>query len=785
MEDRPGAGKSAGEWSELKDSKGYGSYDSWALVDPLPDPTEAAVPEQTLSAFLRVFARLLPSDGPGCADATYKETVRRLRGNPAVRYDRTEALRLRELLAQERDGERIVLGEDDTAVLMLKRPDIQTLESDGLIRVLHVGPAVALAERDNGTAAAMRTSDSESDAADALEATDETDASAPKVLVGVVEDAVPFLNGRFRRADGGTRFEKIWLQSRRHVDPAPLQGAEAVADDSLEDGLTADETAALAERRHDQELGILLGRRQVDRLLKGSGTRQLDEAAVYAGVNNRLLRTGERRSTAFTISHGAQVIDLACGDAPGEMDDARILAVQLPPHSVLDTSGRQLDPYIIQAVRWLLRQGAAANRRHGQKIPLVINLSFGVLAGPKDGTGFVERWLKREVARYRRRTGGAPIRIVLAYGNSYRMRQVAFAKLEKDGELTLDWRIPPDDRTDSFLELRTDSGAAVEVALTPPGGSPGFIALPEAIPAKMSPRRGKHREWRIGGKPVAAMLRPAPEEAGPEERDAKDGMPIPANDTGHSAEPEPLVPEKIMALLAVRPTEPFDGGPAAPVGPWKVTIRNEGPNTAEVALQIQRDDTPDGYRDSGRQSYFDHPDVGAWDPELFDYSHPGDSPITREGTHSSYASVIEESASVYAVGAARRVVGIDDPSYRHTMHKPSLYTSSGTRHGMLSQSHGPTLSAFGDDGFFLRGVRATGSISGSSGRLSGTSSSAPQITRALVSLALWDGDGLPDLVAPADREEEIDRLRSMSVNFPQDQETRARLGTALIDPALR
>lgn len=754
MDDPVGAAEWAGEWSELKDSTGYSSYDSWALLDPLPDPTLKPVPGQSLQPFLRVFAELLPTDGPGCADATYAETIKRLQENPGVRYDATEASRMKQLLAQERSGPTIVPGEDDTVVLMLQRADIASLERDELIRVLHIGPAVALADR---MAAGSHTAEEDGNVA----ALTKPDDRRPLVLVGIVEDTVPFLNARFRTQDGGTRFERIWLQSRRQILPTPRD----CDDERLG-------TAGLTKKgRHDPELGLQLTQQHVDAILKEGEQRPLDEALVYSEVNDRLLRPGERRSTSFNVSHGAQVIDLACGATPGEMDEARILAVQLPPHSVLDTSGRQLDPYVIQAVRWLTRQGELARQRYGKSVPLIINLSLGILAGPKDGTGFIESWLKREVARYRRRNKGAAIRIVLAYGNSYRMRQVAHGKLAEGEELTLDWRLPPDDRTDSFLEVRADAGASVEVLLQPPGGDMGVLTLPEELPAKGPGPHGRHREWRLGGKLIAAMLGPGPETPAPKK-------PAPAKN----------VPDKIMALLAVRPTTPFDGGPAAPVGAWTVKLRNKSAQPAEVALQIQRDDTPDGYRESGRQSYFDHPDVGAWDVETFDYTAPGKSPITRQGTHSSYASVIEESASTYAVGAARRVVSTDDPSYREAEHQPSRYTSAGTKIGFLSQSHGPTLSAFGDDGFFLPGVRASGPLSGSSGRLSGTSAAAPQIARALVHLALSGNGGspagLPDLVAPADREAEVERLRGVGVNFPQDSDTRARLGAALIDPEL-
>ncbi|BBU58596.1 hypothetical protein KU6B_48610 [Mameliella alba] len=72
-------------------------------------------------------------------------------------------------------------------------------------------------------------------------------------------------------------------------------------------------------------------------------------------------------------------------------------------------------------LRWILRQAA----RVDATAPVIVNVSLGVLAGPKDGTHFVEHQMAREAQTWEEVTG-QPVRLVWAFGNSYRSSQVAW-----------------------------------------------------------------------------------------------------------------------------------------------------------------------------------------------------------------------------------------------------------------------------------------------------------------------------------------------------------------------
>lgn len=553
--------------------------------------------------------------------------------------------------------------------------------------------------------------------------------AAVAVIVGIVDDAVPFLNARFRDGSGRTRFQAVWFPA----DPDPA--------DPGPDGAAPDDSGADAGDRR------VLRAPEIDRMIADG-----DEAAAYRSLNARLYRTSERRATNLARPHGAMVADLACGAEPGDIDDVRILGVQLPPRAIGQSSGRQLEPFVTEALRWIVDEAIAVAEAAGCRPPLVVNLSLGALAGPKDGTGFVERCLADEAARYRAATGGAPVRIVLSYGNSRRSRQVALATIAPGGTLQIDWRIKPDDRTPSFVELRSWAGSELRLALAPPGGAPAGWAVPGV---------GRHRQWPESGRPVAAVYRN-------EDERTPDG-------------------ERISVLLATRPTAPQDGGPAAPAGAWRIEIENPGGMPAMVALQIQRDDTPSGYRSAGRQSYFDHSGIGEWEAETRGWTHPGASPVTRAGTHSSFAAVATANAHVYAVGAADGLVDAWAPGIPAVPAvRPARYTAAGTTATLLSRSEQPTLAAFGDLGSVRRGVPCAAVLSGSTARLSGTSSSAPAVTRALVELARAPGAGLRDLAADdlAGRDAEVAALLAPPriADGPAGPPEPSRLGAGVLQP---
>ncbi len=731
------------KWAPAQRSKGYGAYDSWNRI-----AADRRSPDREPSAgnarFLRVFARLTP-ENTGIAGQTahrLRDIITILKQHDGVRFDTTEARNL-ERLWQRAKTSGDSQGWDRRVVLMMKRPILDKLARQGLFDVLHVGTPLAIPKKRPNKKKKQR-----------LDGDEQTTAASgsppPRVLVGIVDDAIPFLHRRYQTVAGTSRFRRVWLQGTQVVD----FDAEELADgiDRIDDAVFEDDQPK--GHRYDPHVGRILSREAINRKIKqvlaaekavpqGTASLLRTESQVYKGLANKVSTPGERRRSPLTWSHGAQVTDLACGAEPGEMDDIKILGVQLPPHAVRDTSGRELSAYAIQATRWIIDQAIAINKASGHKVPLVINLSLGVLAGPKDGSGFVEDWLEQEIKRFIEVSDNAPIRIVLAYGNAYRNRQIAVQEIEPNETAELEWRLQPDDRTDSFIEIRAKRAEGLEWSLQPAGRKPKFAALPRA---------GQHRELDLGRGTVAAVLRDGQEQSA-----------------------------STSLLIAMRPTASLEGGPLAPQGAWCLALKNSGKKKLVVTLQIQRDDTPRGYRESGRQSFFDHEAVGSLDAELKDYVGLGDSPITTEGTHSSYAGLASENPCVYSVGAARSSVSwalLDQ--HRGVEHPPAYYSSAGTTRKTLSKSVGPDLSAFADEGNFLTGIQAKGLLTGSSARLSGTSAAAPQVTRSLAlldKLEAFSGSGSGSAAA---RSAELKAL--LGQQPPTREEWKARLGAGILVP---
>jgi hypothetical protein len=494
-------------------------------------------------------------------------------------------------------------------------------------------------------------------------------------IVAVIDDGIGFLNARFCVADPATRnglpfrtrFHAVWLQSLR-ATPTAL--------------------GALAT-------GRILTRGVIDAMLS-QGPR-LEESATYRALNQALLHPSAPRLSERGTSHGTHVLDLAAGAWPEDAADPvrnwPLLAVQLPPEAVDDTAGTLLEPLLVQGVRWCLRQAEAISNT----APVVINISYATFAGPKDGTKSVEAQMARAVAKWRARTG-REARIVLAFGNARLTRQAARMVLVPGATQGIRWQLPPDDHTASYLELRPDAPAdmgRLTLALTPPRGTAqviGPIPAESWVPVLGSAGNELGRFYHIGPRVTAP------------------GTVSPAH-----------------GLLAMAPTEAKGSRPRATHGGWGIAVSVTGAAAVPLRLEVQRDDTPMGYRLNGRQSYLDHPLAEGWDAESRDYGAPDSGcPITRAGTHSSF--VTSPHPAMISVAAARDDTG-----------GPSRYSAEGAAWTVT----GPDLSALADRSpGGAPGLVAAGTFSGSGRSLDGSSAAAARVTRALA-LHLAAGPSAP------------------------------------------
>ncbi len=494
-------------------------------------------------------------------------------------------------------------------------------------------------------------------------------------IVGVIDDGVGFLNLRFRRRGDPrrTRFHAVWFQAFRTVTVPPF-GSFYVQN------------------------GQVLWWSEIDALI----AQGIEDWRAYQRIERALIEPGAHRSLEYAYSHGTHVADVAAGADPMAGDpvsDWPLLGVQLPPEAVDDTAGTYLEPMIVQGVRWILFR---AERMHPES-PVVINISFATFAGPKNGTKPIEHRVAEALRRWEQRTGRCA-RAVYAFGNARRNRQEARIAPCPDGALAFDWRLMPNGFAPSYLELRPDDPA-------------DMARLSSAVS--------------VAGLPEVA-LGPIPPFAW---RDVLDGQGRVAARFYH-VPPLPTAPGVMRPpyyLLAAAPTEPQPGLPVAPAGRWALAFGATDGGPIPMRVEVQRGDTPRGYRLDGRQSYLDHPDAHAWDHETKDYRGLGAGcPISRQATHSSFVTARSRRTLCVAgsVGAGLA---------------PARYSAEGAPWTRPE----PSLAALSDDGYGAVGILAAGTFSGGTQVLSGTSAAAPQITRALAAHYAANG-AVPADALPAD-----------------------------------
>jgi hypothetical protein len=336
--------------------------------------------------------------------------------------------------------------------------------------------------------------------------------------------------------------------------------------------------------------------------------------------------------------------------------------------------------YVLQAARQIMLWAD----RISPRLPLVINFSYGIQAGPKNGTHQIERALSQLIDSRNRR--GAPTCLVLPAGNSYRARATAKMELERDTSDSLGWIMLPDDGTPNHLEIWLDGDAvgqqlsSIEANLTPPVG--------EAA-AMRGLGDGDMRTLEVDNRPIAGVY--------------------------YNVVQSPGTPARGRIHIAVSATASrSEGAHPAPAGRWRLTIANTSQSRVTAHLYIQRDDTPMGYTQRGRQSYFDHGEAYGRIPSGGNYRRlkvEAGCPITSEDTLSAIATGVGS----IVVGAADALDGL----------LPADYTSSGP----AMSRDGPDCSAVVDHGSAHWGALAAGTYSGSVVALRGTSVAAPQLVR--------------------------------------------------------
>jgi hypothetical protein len=485
-------------------------------------------------------------------------------------------------------------------------------------------------------------------------------APSTTVVMGVIDDGIAFAHEQFRKIVNGafeSRVEHWWLQDgpfNPPYYPFTLPPAQTVP------------------------YGCELDRSQINNVLQRcTFGGAVDDDLFYRTVRLIDFQTAGHKSAAWRIAHGTHVMDLACGfDPVAAPADRPIIAVQLPIRVTADTSGASLFTFVVEGMLYILDR--ASTIPGAANAPVVINLSYGRFEGPHDGTADIELAIEALVAI----TGGR-LHVTLPAGNSYLSRthaQVEFHRPHEPPERKeLRWRVLPDDRTPSFMEIwlpPRDAGAPanrLDVTIISPTGERHTITETSG-PAT----------W---GNPVYAEAR-------------------------HFVSP---ATGRTMFRISAAATADLDTtAPLAPAGTWRIRLRNRGLTDSTVHAWIQRDDSLYGFPLRGRQSFFDDPayvrfDNAGRDKETDDPA----SPVRRESTLNGIAT-----------GAAPVVVG----GYLRKETVPVKYSSAGAH---VPPPRWPTAMLVSEDSRVHSGVLAAGSHSGSVVGLGGTSVAAPQYARLL------------------------------------------------------
>lgn len=478
-------------------------------------------------------------------------------------------------------------------------------------------------------------------------------------IVAVIDDGLAFAHQRFRNAAGGTRFKYFWNQDdSTGINPPPGFG-----------------------------WGRELRQGEIDTLLT---------ACTHSGIvdEEELYRLAGQTLASRRAKHGTHVMDLACGMDPQQVtpQSPYLIGVQLPRWVTTETSGAWLTPAVLDALNYILqRADEIAALENTAPLPVVVNLSYGTIAGPHDGTALLEEAIDQLIA-----SRATPLRVVLPAGNHYLARCHARFDMPAAKPLLhpverLQWRVQPDDQSASFVEiwLPHSQGAQplpqVEVRVTLPDGT-------------MSPWIGPGADW---------------------------SWPSAVNVRFYMIYVDPFpLGSRPRILLAMAPTVELSATPqTAPSGTWLIEVKNNG-RAIKVDAWVQRGDTPPGYRLHGRQSRFDDARYVRFDragrPEENDV---GGSHILRHGSINALATGHE----AIVVGGFRRS---DYHATRYSGAGPIVYPA-----GIVGPwRDGPDATAVSDDSVALHGVLAAGTRTGSVCAMNGTSVAAPQVTRLIAGL---------------------------------------------------
>lgn len=491
-----------------------------------------------------------------------------------------------------------------------------------------------------------------------------------QVIHVVIDDTILPIHHHTRLVNGKTRYAAIW-----HQDGVYKEGQSS-------------------------PFGRVWYRDEIDKIL------QQNPATIRREFGHDVSRRTGMPTGAIAMSHGSAVVDLFAGYSPredlfaqtGVGDEKRpIIGVQLPAQVFWDSSGLALGFFISTALDFVV--SVAAGMGGGEK-PMVINLSYGMTAGPHDGSSFIERIIDRQLQDRRAK---AATEMVLPVGNDHLARR----SWRQEKNATLAFEIPPGRSRPIIIETWFDwptefigSGKKIVVSLAGPDGSKLELRRPPQDTSKGPPEEmliGTYRD--VLNTDGISIGRIAFE--------------------NNPAEATMTVRHRLSLMLA--PTHhPYPGCPVTRPGLWRLEITPQEQPGDGLIFQawIQRDDDPVGFPATTPGVRFRYPDRETEiEQRRFTASAKvtGKSTIVATGWRLSDGRIAPYSASYDPA---------ENPTRRDAARPQYVFAA-------------PSESSVA-----LPGLRAAGNISGRGGALGGTSVAAPVLARQLADmLAAKSGTG--------------------------------------------
>jgi hypothetical protein len=473
--------------------------------------------------------------------------------------------------------------------------------------------------------------------------------AARQIYLGIVDDGFPFAHPNLVRHDGAGRptpmLTSIWDQTERAIrtpfwSPADIGLGQLLTDSAM----------CKAFNQFPRHSGV-------------------DETAVYAATQYKNKQPSVPHGSGVTHLLAGRNVDLPDGSRrdSNSKQPAGVFCVQLPDDlTIQDTAGGWLGFHALLGIRHIVQ---SAKEQAGDKTwHAIINLSYGSIAGPHDGTSMFEEAMEEICGRFNENAAGK-VDIVLAAGNTRGKKIHAERTLAPNASNTFRFLAPPDNPRESYLELwipqLADDGTTrfsasdIEVELVAPTG--------DAVKAT------------VGQAHVLNLVSPADPCAG-----IVFAHRVAQGDKG------------TMLLLLLRPTQAGGQPDRAPAGVWQLRVANHSAYTVTVHAWAERNDMVVRHRRTQQARFIEDPD---------DAGHVNDGRTLSNAAGGGGVTVVGAVRQSDKVMAAYSGTDATRPSV-----KPDYFAAS-------------------DAGAAMPGVLIDGFYSGTTVRMSGTSVAAPWVAR--------------------------------------------------------